>query len=249
MNAGPDPAHGAAAALLRDLPDTPEWVETRGILLSGQCTVFTDAAGAIVAQPRWPHLAIVGRPDAEALREAASDAPYRSELLVPPDSEDHVASALPEWDRQRAVIHSLPAGLAEVMTPGSSRVSLLSRNRPPSLLHVPEELRKELEDALQTCSHVAAASEEEVPVSFCYAGSETETLWDVSIDTLTPFRRRGLAADCARFLIQHMTVHGKEPVWGSFESNGASLRIARALGFLPVAEIVVFFRRGEAPRS
>lgn len=238
----------AAAALLRVLPDTPQWVETRSILLSEECVVFSDPAGAVVTQPRWPHVAIVGLPDATVLREAAARAPHRAELLVPPESEEHVLRALPGWERLDAIIHSLPAGVAETMPTGTSRVGLLSRNRPSPLLHVPEDLRRELEDALESCSHVAAAYEDGIPVSFCYPGSETETLWDVSVDTLSPFRRRGLAGDCARFLIHHMTVHGKEPVWGSFESNEASLYLAQVLGFQPVARLVVFFRKGEEPR-
>jgi RimJ/RimL family protein N-acetyltransferase len=86
-------------------------------------------------------------------------------------------------------------------------------------------------------------------VTFCYTASETETLWDASIDTLEPYRRRGLARECARFLIHHMTVHGKAPVWGSFESNEASLGLARTLGFRPAGRLVVFFRPGEHPRS
>ncbi|MFN2385025.1 MAG: GNAT family N-acetyltransferase [Thermoanaerobaculia bacterium] len=249
MQAESDPPNRAAAALLRDLPDTPQWVETRSILLSGECRVSTDPLGSIVGQARWPQLAVVGRPDPDALRDAASAAPERTEILVPPDSEDHVGRTLPEWKRWVAVIHSLPPGVAETTPMGASRVALLSRNRPPPLPHVPEELRRELEEALQTRSHVAAAHVDGAPVSFCYTASETETLWDVSIDTLAPFRRRGLALDCARFLIQHMTVHGKEPVWGSFENNQASLRAARSLGFRPVARILVFFRRGEEPRS
>lgn len=237
----------AAAALLRALPDTPQWVETRSMLLSDACVLFSDPGGAVVTQPRWPHMAIVGRPDPTVLREAAARAPHRAELLVPPESEDHVIRALPGWEGLGAVIHSLPAGLAETMPAETTRVRLLSRNRPPPLLHVPEGLRRELEDALESCSHVAAAYEEGMAVSFCYPGSETETLWDVSVDTLEPFRRRGLAGECARFLIQHMTVHGKEPVWASFETNGASLRLAQVLGFQPVGRVVVFYRAGEAP--
>jgi hypothetical protein len=247
MEADQDLSQQAAAALLRQLPDTPQWLETRSILLSEDCRVATDAGGSIVRQARWPQLAIVGRPDPAALRTAAEAAPYRGELLVPPESEDYVGRALPNWDRWVAMIHSLPAGAAETMPPGTARVALLSRNRPPDLLHVPEALRRELEDALESRSHVAAAYVDGAAVSFCYTASETETLWDVSIDTLTPFRRQGLAADCARFLIQHMSVHGKEPVWGSFENNEASLRAARSLGFRPVARILVFFRRGEEP--
>jgi hypothetical protein len=237
----------ATAELLRQLPDTPEWLETRSMLLSGDCRVATDAGGSIVSQARWPQLAVVGRPDPAALRAAAAQAPRGAELLVPPDSEDHVGRAIPEWQRWDALLHTLPPGAAETMAPGTARVALWSRNRPPELRHVPDGLRRELEDALESRSHVAAAYLDDAPVSFCYTSAETETLWDVSVDTLAPYRRHGLASDCARFLIPHMTVHGKEPVWGSFENNQASLRAARSLGFRAVCRILVFFRRGEEP--
>ena len=38
-----------------------------------------------------------------------------------------------------------------------------------------------------------AAFDGDVAVSFCYAGWETETWWDVSIDTLPLWRARGFA--------------------------------------------------------
>lgn len=49
-----------------------------------------------------------------------------------------------------------------------------------------------------------------------------------------------MARECAAFLIHHMTVHGKAPVWGAFDSNEASLRLAAALGFAPVGRLLVF---------
>ncbi len=76
--------------------------------------------------------------------------------------------------------------------------------------------------------------------SICYACRESESLWDISIDTLEPYRRRGLAAACVRFLIRKMRQEGKEPVWGAVDSNIASLGLATKLGFRPVARIAVF---------
>jgi GNAT superfamily N-acetyltransferase len=80
----------------------------------------------------------------------------------------------------------------------------------------------------------------ELPVAFCYPVFETETLWDVSVDTLEAWRRRGLARACVEFLIDHMRRHGKEPVWGALVSNTASLALAASLGFGPVDRLAVF---------
>jgi RimJ/RimL family protein N-acetyltransferase len=103
------------------------------------------------------------------------------------------------------------------------------------------ELRAELERTLRRGTPVVAAFVGDVPVSFCYVASETEGLWDVSIDTLEEYRRRGHAAHCAAYMIRHMrdTV-GKEPVWGAVELNAPSMGLAAKLGFVPVDRVFVF---------
>jgi predicted GNAT family acetyltransferase len=77
-------------------------------------------------------------------------------------------------------------------------------------------------------------------VAFCYAACETETLWDVSVDTLAPFRRRGLAAACFERVRREMERRGKRPVWGAHADNPASLALAARLGFRRDAELVAF---------
>ena len=89
-------------------------------------------------------------------------------------------------------------------------------------------------------SLIAAAFVNRQPVSFCYAGAMTESLWDVSIDTLPGYRRRGYAALCVTYLIYHMLAKGRHPVWQALEDNPASWRLARKLGFVPVDELALF---------
>jgi GNAT superfamily N-acetyltransferase len=81
---------------------------------------------------------------------------------------------------------------------------------------------------------------EQLPVSFCYGGSQTESLWDISIDTLAEYRNRGYAALCVAFLIEDFRRRGLEPVWGAVESNIPSMKLAAKLGFTPVDRLVVF---------
>jgi GNAT superfamily N-acetyltransferase len=79
--------------------------------------------------------------------------------------------------------------------------------------------------------------------SFCYPVWRTETLWDISIDTLEEHRGRALGSHAVRFMIELLRRDGREPVWGALESNGASLRLAAKLGFQPV-DALVWFSRG-----
>lgn len=76
-----------------------------------------------------------------------------------------------------------------------------------SLGEVSDELRRELRVAVRH-SPVAAMLFEEAPVTFCYAASSTETLWDVSIATVGGFRRAGLAAMCVSYMVGVMGAEG-----------------------------------------
>lgn len=81
---------------------------------------------------------------------------------------------------------------------------------------------------------------DEVLTSFCYCAAVTETLWDISIHTLEPYRRRGHAGLCVSYMIRRELDQQKQPVWGAEQSNVASMRLARKLGFEPVDQMVVF---------
>lgn len=76
--------------------------------------------------------------------------------------------------------------------------------------------------------------------SFCYPAWQTETLWDVSIETLEPYRRLGLGARAARTLIRHMRLTGRAPAWGALETNSGSRARAARLGFLEAGGVAVF---------
>jgi predicted GNAT family acetyltransferase len=79
-------------------------------------------------------------------------------------------------------------------------------------------------------------------VSWCYAPVETETLWDVAVDTLAPHRRRRLATACFAALANEMERRGKRPVWGALEENAPSMTLAARLGFEPAARLTSFVR-------
>ena len=186
---------------------------------------------------------VVGYLTREVIAEAVGRNGNVGVVIAMPENVSRVAQAVPGREAQPAILHIL--GEAERL-PGATEgepVRLLSGPEELSLLPpgLRVELRVELERALRKGTPTVAAFVSGVPVSFCCVASETERLWDVSIDTLEEHRRRGHATRCAAFVIRYMRDKaGKEPVWGAVESNAASMGLAANLGFVPVDRVFVF---------
>ena len=223
------------------LPDTPRFLETRGMLLEGCCELLDpkeDEGPSFVARGLYPEeklVSVVGHPSREAVAEAVARNENSGAIIAMPENAPSVARALPGWEMRPAVLHLLgEGGLTRVR---EGEVRLLSgpegsRALPSGLL---ADLQARLEGALRRGTPLAATFVEDVPVSFCYVASETEGLWDISINTLDGYRRRGYAAACASFMVLHMRERaGKDPVWGALEVNAASMNLAASLGFVPV---------------
>lgn len=239
------------------LPDRPRWVEIRSILLSGAGQII----GAVSLEPltfvvmdTLGELAgVVGRPSPVDVQAAAATAP---ELLAFDDNAAHVQRCLPGWICERALLFErlrvgssissdgidAKAGRSSVRLLEAIEVDRLAEARQPAA--VPPELVEELRHAVRSGSPIAAAYSEALPVSFCYPTSVTEGLWDVSIDTLTAFRRQGHAEAAASFMIDYWAARGRQPVWGAVESNLASRRLATKLGFAQTDALWVVSRPG-----
>jgi hypothetical protein len=230
----------ALAELARRLPDIPRWVETRWMLRSTWCEVtglHPSRRDFVVRSTRRPLAAVVGRPEAAFIRDAAERV-AGGDLIAPEENAEHVASALPGWSREGAVIYRWPEGRplparapAEDVRPVVPTAAMLE--------HVPAPLAGELLDVAEW-SLVVAAYDAGAPASFCYACAVTETLWDVSIDTLEPYRGRGLAERAVGCLMGLMAARGKLPTWGAADSNPASQRLALKLGFQPDDRLALF---------
>jgi RimJ/RimL family protein N-acetyltransferase len=223
------------------LPDLPRWIEVRDFLLRGNCEILglrhDPDLSFVLREPETAAVFVVGTPDVEAIQLAVQPPVVGAEVIAPPERAAWLAQSLPEWTRTRIIVHRL--GDHRRLPSGSAgEVSFLD----PSTLRqhaLPAELLQELESAGEH-SLIAAAFVENQPVSFCYAGSLTESLWDVAIYTLEQHRRKGLAARCAAHMIQHMRAQGKQPVWQAVEENQASWRLAQKIGFVPVDELALF---------
>jgi GNAT superfamily N-acetyltransferase len=241
-----------AQRLARALPDSPRWVETRGMLLSGRAEVFAADALEVafvvrVLSGALAAVSVVGRPSAHAIHQAVDGTTDMTPVIAQLDNAGYVGDALAAcptsapgqtWTPEHAIVHRL-SGVAASAAADEAPVRLLGAEE--SLDHLPAGLRFEIGHA-RMIAPVAVAVVDGMPVSFCYPCWTTETLWDVSIDTLDGYRRRGLAARTARFMIDLMRDEGREPVWGAMQSNVASLELASRLGFSAVDEIVVFSR-------
>lgn len=235
-----------AVALTR-IPDLPRWIDTRGMLLSGRSVVFAPSGAEITAVPDSALASIVGRPPAESIRDVVLELSGDVNVLSQMEDADYVMAALGGWRRQRVIVHVLPAVMPREQDL-DPKARVFNRRTAPGVDHVPEHLRRELLDALngRTVSRfvpgalpasgavvsgltvpMAAVWADGRPVSFCYPVWQTETLWDVSIETLAPYRRQHLGARAARTLIRYMRRTGREPVWGALETNTAPCSTAR----------------------
>jgi GNAT superfamily N-acetyltransferase len=233
----PDRTHLIIASRL---PDLPRWVEARALLLqgSGEIYGFQEQPGLAVGlrDPETQSIFIIGAPAEKAIRTALERNAGGGELIASLE-QTWLADSLPGWTRTRIIVHRLvqPQRLTEV-PPGM--VGFLD----PAVLHqlpIEDELVKELQSGAKH-SVIAATFVDRQPVSFCYAGAITESLWDISIDTLPEYRRKGYAALCVTHMIYYMEGQGKQPVWQAVEENPASYRLAQKLGFMAVDELMLF---------
>jgi GNAT superfamily N-acetyltransferase len=238
-----------AGRLLQSLPDEPRWLETRAMLQhpAGRASGGPDAADGFavrVVHGALSAVSVVGRPESVAIIKAIDQVTSMTPVIAQVDNADHVQRCLGEgWRGERALLHC-PAGTLALPSStsrpaGQLQVRLLAEA--DSLDHVPPGLRHELTHA-RLIAPVAAVFVNGLPASFCYPCWVTESLWDVSIDTLEGFRGQSLARSAVAFMVEHMRRDRREPVWGALESNTASRRLAEKLGFVPVDTLVVFSR-------
>ncbi|MBV9494423.1 MAG: GNAT family N-acetyltransferase [Acidobacteria bacterium] len=216
------------------LPDVPRWVEARALLLSGECEVFGEPPSMVVRDPEAEDIYVLGDLDLRVVREALQHHGRGGQVVALPPHAPLLSALLGQPAQPFTLfVHPDPARFVS-----SDDVSFLDAHAIETL-DAPQELIDELLVGREV-SPIAARFVGDRPVAFCYAGAITESLWDVSIDTLPDFQRRGFAAACAAFMIAHMHGLGREPVWQSLDTNEASWRLAQKLGFREVDRLVLF---------
>jgi RimJ/RimL family protein N-acetyltransferase len=231
-------------ALAKRLPDIARFVETRAMLLANQCEIFgldeTAETSFVVRNLETGTISVIGNPASEAIIRAIEPGDVRGNVLAFDDNFSFVETALPHWRSEKATLHLLSESPSFPIVP-DGMVRFLGEGEISSLPGVSDELKQELMTAAKQ-TQIAATIIDNQPVSFCYAGAITETLWDISIDTVAGFRHQGFAALSVAFMIDYFKEQGKKPVWGALVSNTASMKLAAKLGFVPMDELFVFER-------
>jgi hypothetical protein len=222
--------------ILAQFSDFPRWVETRDLLLNPESFLRGGGRDFVVWSAADQLASVVGEPFKEWIQEAARVA---TEILAFPEHIRATLQALPGWHAELATILEAPENVQH-----SARhvCRVLTKAELAEAPRLRKPLKQELLDAANH-SVVVAAFDHTTPVAFAYAASQSETLWDVSIDTLSTHRREGYAASAVLTLMEHMKDQGKTAVWGALQSNDASLQLAKKLGFHVVDELWVLTRQ------
>lgn len=220
------------------LPDKPRWVETRDLLAwSDSSCIGDDCRNFVVWSGEDDLGAIVGEPAPTAIHAAAKAC---EELLAFPEHIHYARKHLQHFDAELATLFKAPTG--SIPEPGHP-CRVLTRGEVVALSHLQSELRDELADVETEGQEILAALDGDLPVSFAYVASETETLWDISIDTVATHRRRGFASAAVLSMMQIMAQRSQTAVWGAVQSNTASQNLARKLGFIEVDQLWVLNRK------
>lgn len=228
-------------SIARKIPDLPRWVELRDCLLLGDCEILgleeKPELSFVIQDASTESVFIIGMPLLSAV-QAAVEQGTRGGIVAPQETTAAwLAGAFPKWSRAQAILHLLPDS-RHLPVDSAGNVAFLDPDK-FSRYSLPPDLLEELVIGAEH-SPIAASFVDNKPVSFCYAGAITESLWDVAIDTLPEHRRQGHAALSAAYMIRYMYSHGKQPVWAALEENPASWQLARKLGFVVVDEIALF---------
>jgi len=59
-------------------------------------------------------------------------------------------------------------------------------------------------------------------------------MWQIGVDTMEPYRNRGIAKATVSAVTAYILEHGVIPCYSTFESNAASRATAASAGFKPV---------------
>lgn len=209
-----------ARALLERLPDRPENVYARSMLLEPNVIIRGDA---VLRMPDGPVAAIVGTPSVDEIRAALKECRWPLELVGSLDAAENMQRAAGRKG-VRSTVFVAPPG----WVPGPSRISVLADD--PSLWAPPM-------GPLIAQQRIATAKHDGDVAAVCIASFATEKYWDVAVETPVSYRRRGYATDAFNLLAATQLKLGRTPVWGAPANNAASLALAKKLGLVPAAEI------------
>jgi RimJ/RimL family protein N-acetyltransferase len=209
---------------LERIPDSPCTLEFRSLALEDDATILRSADGLLLVDAASTLCGAIGKIDQRDLEILYRVAGPPRELLADSAAFEVLKSG---FSFERAKIAELQG--AWKRSPCSVDGLEIRMLEPlDSLDHLPQELLDELHAG--DCP-ILAGFVGGVAVGFAYCASMTETLADISIDTIESYRRRGIATAVVSQLIDGIVAGGRSPVWGAVEDNVASLALAASLGF------------------
>jgi len=226
--------------LLRHLPDTPNFLETRAMLIERQhCGIGgVSCHNSVVWGLDAGLMTMIGRPDASLICDTLAACGQIVTLLAAGDQAEIGAAAVPEWEiaGARRLVHVENRAWQQ---PRFARIAMLAPGDEDTIMSLPGDIRRDVAHAIMGGAAAGAWVAGQI-VSVCYTGWQTESFCDLAIFTEMEHRGRGYARAAAYHLIRHVRAAGKIACWFTDESNVASLNIARTLGFRFSDRVTVF---------
>ncbi|MEE2940650.1 MAG: GNAT family N-acetyltransferase [Planctomycetota bacterium] len=231
----------ATARWIRGLPDDPAHVEARGLAARGARVVESGDAGVVIDGRH--DLAVLVGPASSGLAEpllAASPA----ELHAAPAHADGWCELLGLERRDDAILHSRPSAAASALERLVRHdVAPVEGADDPLLGALPRSLAQELL-GIRPFPRAFVALAGAGAAALAYAFVESKSWLDVSIDTLTEYRRRGFGTSAAAARMADGCARGRGAVWGADPNNAASLALARRLGFERCGGVAILVEAG-----
>lgn len=217
----------ATARWVRGLPDDPVHLEARGLAGRGARVLEDGDAGAVI-DARHDLAVLVGPPSSRLAGSLLAASP--AELHAEPRHAEGWCELLGLQRRADAILHSRPALDASALESLVRHdVAPVQDADDPLLDALPRSLAEELV-GIRPFPRAFVALAGGGAAALAYAFVESKSWLDVSIDTLSAFRRSGFGTSAAAALMADGCARGRGAVWGAEPHNAASLALARRLG-------------------
>ena len=213
-------------AALAEIPDTPATLEFRAIALDPRSQAYRSGDGLLLVDSCCELACAVGRVSRADVGPLYRSGDLECELLA--DEQAHAALGEVQGFGPAAIL-TLGGPFQPALKPVDG-LTVRELRADDSLDHVPSGILAEV-TRWRTRTDIVCGVIEGVVRCVAYAPWSTETLADISIDTMPYDRQKGIGSHVASALIEQLLRNGRAPVWGAAESNFASLLVARKLDF------------------
>jgi uncharacterized membrane protein len=206
------------------LVDEPRWVEANAMLNDETTGCLAVGDGFVLVHP-LRNMAIPLGVAPHNMREIFTT--FRTVSILCNDDTDGLLELAGDCQRDLRPMQFMVLGdehFAAHHAPDAA--TLLSPD--DSLDHVDSTV---LREELNRAKRVWTVRVDGLPVSFAYAAWRSERFVALAVDTLQPYRQRGLATIAASAVIGDELASGNQPVWSVIVDNIASMQLAHRLGF------------------